>query len=35
MRFMNEMMKKRQPTTIKFVKRIQNDVPDDVIRDAN
>jgi len=27
-------MEKRQVTTIQFVKRIQNDVKDDVLRDA-
>jgi len=34
MRFMNELRKNGKFTTIQFVKRIQNDVNDDVVRDA-
>jgi len=33
-RFTNEMGKKRQLTTVYFVKRVQNDVHDGVMRDA-
>jgi len=34
MSFTNEMRKKRQLTTIQFVKRMQNDVQDEVMRDV-
>jgi len=34
MRFTNEIKKKRKLTTIQFVKRIQNDVQNDVMCDA-
>jgi len=32
--FANEMMKKRQLTTVQLIKRIQNDVQDDEMLDA-
>jgi len=34
MRFTNEMRKKRHLTTIQFVKRMQNDVQDGIMRDV-